>query len=172
MAYADVGDLRVDESLYSFVVDELLPGSGVSEDSLWAGLASLIDEFVLRNAVLLEKRAWLQTQIHAWHLSRYYDVAEYRRFLEDIGYLVPSEGPFEILTNGVDPEISTIAGPQLVVSVMNERYALIPVPGGVLIIDSEQAIIGAVGATGDTSDNEEAAAVAGSEAAAFQARTG
>lgn len=124
MDYIDVGDLRVDEPLYNFAVDELLPGSGVSEDSLWAGLASLIDEFAPRNAVLLEKRVWLQTQIDAWHLSHHFDVAEYRRFLEDIGYLVPSGGPIEILTNGIDPEISTIAGPQLIVPVMNERYAL------------------------------------------------
>jgi malate synthase len=124
VSYVEVGDLRIDESLYRFVVDELLPESGVSEDSLWTGLSSLVDQFALRNAVLLEKRVWLQRQIDAWHVNHYFNVAEYRRFLEDIGYLVPSGDPFEISTSGVDPEISTIAGPQLVVPVMNERYAL------------------------------------------------
>lgn len=124
MPYVDVGDLRVDEALYRFVDDELLPGSGIELDSLWTGLASLIDEFSLRNAVLLEKREWLQAQIDAWHHSHAFDVATYRRFLEDVGYLVAPGEPFEITTSGVDPEISTIAGPQLVVPVMNERYAL------------------------------------------------
>ncbi len=124
MAYVDVGDLRVEESLYRFVIDELLVDSGVDEDSLWTGLASLIDEFGARNAALLEKRAWLQMQIDSWHQGHVFGVAEYRRFLEDIGYLVASDESFEISTTGVDPEISTLAGPQLVVPVMNERYAL------------------------------------------------
>jgi len=124
VSYIVVGDLRVDEALYWFVVDELLPGSGIEPDALWTGLASLIDEFSLRNAVSLEKREWLQAQIDAWHHSHAFDVVTYRRFLEDIGYLVSSSEPFEITTSGVDPEISTVAGPQLVVPVMNERYAL------------------------------------------------
>ncbi len=124
MSYVEVGDLRVDESLYRFVVDELLPGTGVGEDELWAGLSSLVEEFGLRNAVLLEKRAWLQRQIDAWHVNHYFNMAEYRRHLEDIGYLVPPGEPFEITTSGVDPEISTVAGPQLVVPITNERYAI------------------------------------------------
>jgi malate synthase len=124
LAYVDAGDLRIDESLFRFVVDELLPDSGITEDTLWAGLSSIVNEFGLRNAVLLEKRAWLQRQIDAWHVKSHFDVAEYRSYLEEIGYLVPSGEPFEITTSGVDPEISTIAGPQLVVPVNNGRYAL------------------------------------------------
>jgi len=124
MSYVDVGELRVDEALYWFAVNELLPGSGIEQDVLWTGLASLIDEFSVRNAVLLEKREWLQAQIDAWHQSHVFDGASYRRFLEDIGYLVSSGEPFEITTSSVDPEISALAGPQLVVPVTNERYVL------------------------------------------------
>ena len=124
MAYVEVKDIQVEESLYDFVVDEMLPDSGVEASALWAGLASLVDEFGARNAALLEQRAWLQTQIDAWHQHHAFDVVEYRRFLEGIGYLVPSGESFEISTSGVDPEISAIAGPQLVVPVTNERYAL------------------------------------------------
>jgi malate synthase len=122
--YIAVEGLHVDEALHRFVVNELLPGSGIEEDSFWSGLGALIDEYSPRNAELLEKREWLQTQIDAWHKGHVFDVSSYRRFLEDIGYLVPPGEPFTITTSDVDPEISTVAGPQLVVPVMNERYAL------------------------------------------------
>jgi malate synthase len=124
VAYVHVCDLQVDETPFNFVTDELLPGSGVDEESLWLGLKYLVDEFSQRNADLLEKRSRLQAQIDTWHQEHNFDVDEYRRFLEDIGYLVSSGEPFQISTSAVDPEISALAGPQLIVPVMNERYAL------------------------------------------------
>ena len=124
MDFVEVGELLIDETLYRFAVDELLRDSGISERTLWTGLASLVDEFAPRNEALLEQRARLQSQIDAWHQGHVFEVDGYRRFLEEIGYLVAPGEPFKISTTGVDPEISTLAGPQLVVPVTNERSAL------------------------------------------------
>lgn len=119
--------LQVDAELYRFLVEEALPGSGVGQDQLWRGLSTLVDDFAERNRGLLARRDGLQSQIDAWHRQLGglpIDVKSYRSFLEEIGYLVP-EGPMpQISTEGVDPEIAEIAGPQLIVPVMNARYAL------------------------------------------------
>jgi len=100
---------------------------GLSEDIFWNGLESIINEFSPRNKELLEIRESMQEQIDAWHLAnpgleKNLDV--YKDFLKDIGYLLEESEDFNISTKNVDPEISFIAGPQLVVPVMNARFAL------------------------------------------------
>lgn len=119
--------LQVAEVLDTFINDEALPGSGVARDNFWSGVASLVSDLTQRNRTLLERRDELQSQIDRWHLDRKgqpIDTGAYKAFLVEIGYLV-DEGPdFEIATAGVDPEIATIAGPQLVVPVLNARFAL------------------------------------------------
>ncbi len=119
--------LAVDATLHAFIEKEALPGTGVAPDAFWAGLSALIHDFGPRNRALLEKRAVLQKQIDDWHLARRgqsFDLPAYKSFLAEIGYLVPEGPDFEVETGNVDPEIADIPGPQLVVPVMNARYAL------------------------------------------------
>ena len=119
--------LQIDESLFDFVEMRALPGTGVDADDFWAGLAAAITELGPINHALLARRADLQSQIDAWHIARRgkpFDVDAYQAFLAAIGYLVPEGPDFQITTTGVDPEIALIPGPQLVVPVMNARYAL------------------------------------------------
>ncbi|MDF1855652.1 malate synthase G [Pseudooceanicola sp.] len=119
--------LEVADSLYRFVTDQALPGTGISADNFWSGFADLIADLTPRNAALLETREVMQQKIDAWHLARRgqpHDPGAYRALLEEIGYLVPEGPDFEIETSGIDPEIAHIAGPQLVVPVTNARYAL------------------------------------------------
>ncbi len=125
--YVARGGLQVDAAMAAFVEDAALPGSGVAAAAFWAGLTGLVAECGPVNRALLARRDALQAQIDAWHLGRRdqgFDPAAYQVFLRDIGYIV-AEGPdFAIETTGCDPEIADIAGPQLVVPVMNARYAL------------------------------------------------
>jgi malate synthase len=119
--------LAVARVLYEFINDEALPGTGVAAERFWSALAAMIADLAPRNRALLERRAELQARIDAWHLehhARPFDPAAYRSFLEEIGYLEPEGPDFAATTAGVDPEISAIAGPQLVVPVTNARYAL------------------------------------------------
>ena len=119
--------LFVHDELAAFIETEALPAAGVSTDRFWNGLAQLFSTFGPRNADLLAERARLQAAIDAWHRARLasaFDPAEYRSFLEEIGYLVPVGEPFTITTDRVDVEIADIAGPQLVVPITNARYAL------------------------------------------------
>jgi malate synthase len=119
--------LLVGVELVSFLELEALPVTGVDPDTFWNGLSSLIHDLTPRNVELLEVRATLQAAIDLWHRERAgqtHDPGQYRAFLEDIGYLVPDGAPFEIETEHVDPEIRTVAGPQLVVPVTNARYAI------------------------------------------------
>ena len=125
--YLNKSGLQVDARLVSFVETEALPGSGVAADAYWAGLAGLVERFMPRNRELLAVRDELQGKIDAWHrehgaVAR--DPAGYEAFLREIGYLVSEPADFEIETEGLDPEITTICGPQLVVPVSNARYAL------------------------------------------------
>lgn len=119
--------LQVDKHLAEFVDSKALPGTGVSADGFWSGYASILADLAPINRALLAKRDRLQAEIDAWHEARKgqeIDGAAYQAFLREIGYLV-SEGPdFFITTANVDPEIAQIAGPQLVVPVMNARFAL------------------------------------------------
>ncbi|MEL0017190.1 MAG: malate synthase G [Gammaproteobacteria bacterium] len=121
------GSLSVAEELSSFLSTEVLPGLEISEDHFWSSLEKIIQEFSPRNKELLDIRESMQSQIDAWHLAnpggeKNLDV--YKDFLKDIGYLLPEGEDFKITTENVDPEISSIAGPQLVVPVMNARFAL------------------------------------------------
>jgi malate synthase len=106
---------------------EALPGTGVASDQFWKGLSDLVHTLGPKNRALLARRDELQSAIDAWHDSnkgKPHDAAVYRAFLERIGYLVPEGPDFQAETQGVDPEIARIPGPQLVVPVMNARYAL------------------------------------------------
>ncbi|TCJ39385.1 malate synthase G [Parafrankia sp. BMG5.11] len=129
----DVGDfqnkagLQIDAALASFVDEEVLGPLGLAPSTFWTGFADLLDRFVPRNRALLDKREQLQRQIDEWHLTRRgqpHDAEGYCRFLEEIGYLVPEPDEFVIGTQNVDPEIATMAGPQLVVPVLNARFLL------------------------------------------------
>jgi len=119
--------LQVARPLLDMIEREALPGTGIAPDTFWKGLSHLVHELGPKNRALLDKREALQAKIDAWHQARAgkpHDAAAYTTFLREIGYLV-AEGPdFQIDTTSVDPEIADIPGPQLVVPVMNARYAL------------------------------------------------
>ena len=122
-----VGDLQVDRLLHDFINDEALPGTGVPADRFWSGFDRLIHGLGPRNRALLAKRDDLQRRIDAWYREtrdQPIDLPEYKAVLREIGYLVPEGDDFAVSTANVDPEISTIAGPQLVVPITNPRYAL------------------------------------------------
>ncbi|MEO1313934.1 MAG: malate synthase G [Pseudomonadota bacterium] len=119
--------LQVDPRLVDFLEADALPGTGITPEVFWSGLSKLIHEFGPKNRALLETRATMQSQIDAWHLERRgkpHDHEAYKAFLTEIGYLLPEGADFEIETKGVDAEIATVPGPQLVVPVTNARYAL------------------------------------------------
>ncbi|MGD2128789.1 MAG: malate synthase G [Lysobacterales bacterium] len=118
--------LAVAKPLYDLVQREIAPGAGVDPKHFWNELASIVNEMGPKNRELLEKRAKIQKQINQWHLQNpgMPEKTAYRRFLQEIGYLVPEGEPFRIGTSNVDPEIAQVAGPQLVVPVSNARYAL------------------------------------------------
>jgi malate synthase len=119
--------LQVAPALHAMIETEALPGTGVSSDRFWQGLSSLVHELGPKNRALLARRDELQASIDAWHRARQgkpLDAAEYTKFLTEIGYLQPEGPDFSADTQGVDPEIASIPGPQLVVPVMNARYAL------------------------------------------------
>ena len=125
--YIKKRSLSVSTDLEAFLKSEVLPGLDLSEDHFWTSLENIIIEFSPRNKELLDIRESIQGQIDAWHLAnpggeKNLDV--YKDFLKDIGYLLPEGDDFKITTQNVDPEISSIAGPQLVVPVMNARFAL------------------------------------------------
>ncbi|WBU52689.1 malate synthase G [Paracoccus sp. SCSIO 75233] len=127
MAYVQKSGLQVADELAKFAEGELLPGTGVSAEDFWKGLSDLVGRFGPLNADALARREDLQAKVDRWHLdhrSAAHDASAYRAFLEEIGYLVPEGGDFVIETANVDPEIATVCGPQLVVPVMNARFAL------------------------------------------------
>ncbi len=123
----EAGALQVDRALYDFINDEALPGTGISPEAFWSGLDRLIHDLSPRNRELLATRDELQARIDAWYQEsggQASDLPGYKAVLEEIGYLVPEGDEFTVSTANVDPEISTIAGPQLVVPVTNARYSL------------------------------------------------
>ncbi len=127
MERLDRHGLQVDARLARFVEDSALPGTGIAPARFWQGLAEAVDVCGAENRRLLAVRTEMQAQIDAWHCARMgqpHDQAAYTAFLHEIGYLLPEGPDFTIRTTGTDPEIAHVPGPQLVVPVMNARYAL------------------------------------------------
>ncbi len=125
--YVQKSGLQVAAELADFAENTLLPGTGVAPADFWAGLADLVARFGPKNAAALKTRDDLQAAIDKWHVAHRnapFDAAAYRAFLEQIGYLKPEGPDFSIDTANVDPEIALVSGPQLVVPVMNARFAL------------------------------------------------
>ena len=122
-----VGGLQVAKVLFDFINNEAIPGSGVTADAFWAGADALFRDLAPENRALLDTRDRLQAQIDGWHRERAgkpHDAAAYKAFLEQIGYLQPQPEQVQASTENVDDEIARMAGPQLVVPVMNARFAL------------------------------------------------
>ena len=123
----EAGALQVDKELYDFINDEALPGTGIAPEAFWSGFDKLIHDLSLRNRELLATRDELQAKIDAWYQEsggQASDLPAYKAVLREIGYLLPEGDDFTVSTTNVDPEISTIAGPQLVVPLTNARYSL------------------------------------------------
>lgn len=121
------GGLLVDAAMEKFVADRAAPGTGIDPDAFWAAFEAILGDLGPRHRALLARRDELQNAIDTWHAARRgqpVDIPAYTAFLRDIGYLLPEGGDFAISTADADPEIATVAGPQLVVPVNNARYAL------------------------------------------------
>ncbi len=121
-----VEGLQVAQELHAFVRDEALPGSGIEEAAFWLGFAAILDDFAPRNRQLLARRDELQQTLDAWHTNNpglVRDQPAYVQMLREIGYLVPEPDPFSIETRDVDHAVAVQAGPQLVVPVLNARFA-------------------------------------------------
>ncbi|PVY75392.1 malate synthase [Tamilnaduibacter salinus] len=122
-----VGGLQVAKALYDFVNNEAIPGTGVDADRFWSEFDTIIHDLAPRNRELLRKRDDIQAKMDGWyreHKGQPINMEEYKGFLKEIGYLVDEPGDLNISTQNVDPEIATQAGPQLVVPVLNARFAL------------------------------------------------
>ncbi len=120
-------ELRVDAALAQFIDEQVLAPLGTDAGAFWQGFSTLAVAFAARNRALLAKRDALQAEIDAWHVARAgkpLDAGEYEAFLRQIGYLVPEPGDFQVTTQNVDEEIAVLAGPQLVVPVLNARFLL------------------------------------------------
>ena len=125
--FVEIGGLKVNEELYHLVRNEIAPGTGVNADRFWKSFGEIVRDLAPKNRALLEKRDKLQKQIDQYHLARKgqpFNRKEYQTFLKEIGYLVPEGKSFKVTTANVDPEITEIAGAQLVVPLDNARYAL------------------------------------------------
>jgi len=129
--HVQVGGLQVAKVLFDFVNNEAIPGTGLTADKFWAGADKVIHDLAPKNKALLAKRDDFQARIDGWHQSRLalgtaqvHDPKAYKAFLQDIGYLLPEAADFQATTQNVDDEIARMAGPQLVVPVMNARFAL------------------------------------------------
>ncbi len=125
--HVQVGGLQVAKVLFDFVNNEAIPGTGITADQFWAGADKVIHDLAPKNKALLAKRDDFQARIDTWHqthASQAHDPVAYKAFLQDIGYLLPEAADFQASTQNVDDEIARMAGPQLVVPVMNARFAL------------------------------------------------
>ncbi len=121
------GSLHIDSTLYALVNDQIIPGTGIQADDFWLSFEKILNDLAPKNRALLVKRERLQKQIDVWHKERIgqtLNPVEYKTFLQDIGYLVVEGEDFQVTTASVEPEIATQAGPQLVVPIMNARFAL------------------------------------------------
>ena len=123
----DKSGLKVAAPLADFIDTRALPGTGIATDAFWAGTAAILARFAPENVALLRKRDTLQAQIDSWHEQRRgqpHDAAAYQQFLRDIGYLVAEPAPFIVGSTHVDDEVARLAGPQLVVPILNARFLL------------------------------------------------
>ena len=121
-----IGNLLIAQELHDLVADEIAPGTGVDPQHFWKAFETIVTDLAPKNRALLDRRDELQAKLDAWHREHRddFDFASYKDFLVDIGYLLPEGDDFCVETRNVDPEIATVAGPQLVVPVNNARYAL------------------------------------------------
>ncbi len=127
MKKVTINDLKIDENLIKFINDEAIPGTGLDSDHFWKEFSNVVHELTPQNKNLIKKREEIQKKIDDWHLSNKgsaLDKNKYTEFLKSINYIVEEKDNFKINTSNVDEEISSIAGPQLVVPVDNARYAL------------------------------------------------
>ncbi|KAI2693898.1 malate synthase G [Pseudomonas sp. TNT3] len=125
--HVQVGGLQVAKVLFDFVNNEAIPGTGLTADKFWASADKVIHDLAPKNKALLAKRDDFQARIDGWHQARAgqpHDAVAYKAFLQDIGYLLPEAADFQATTQNVDDEIARMAGPQLVVPVMNARFAI------------------------------------------------
>ncbi|MDO6440656.1 malate synthase G [Marinobacter sp. 2_MG-2023] len=122
-----LGGIQVAKNLYDFVNNEAIPGTGVDAEKFWTEFDKIVNDLAPRNRELLAKRDAIQEKMDSWnrdHKGQKLDMAAYKSFLKEIGYLVDEPADFRISTSNVDPEVATMAGPQLVVPIMNARFAL------------------------------------------------
>jgi malate synthase len=122
-----IHSLQVDTALQRFIDDEVLPGTGIAPADFWAGFDAIVRDLAPKNAALLVERDRLQTELDTWHAAHpgpIGDMPAYRAFLRRIGYIAEPKGPVQCTTQGVDDELARLAGPQLVVPILNARYAL------------------------------------------------
>ena len=127
MSITEKNGLKINTKLLDFVNNEIIPGINIKSEEFWASFGKIVHELTPINVKLIQKRENIQKKIDDWHKSRKgknFDKNEYMNFLKSIGYLVEEKNNFNIETSEVDEEISSIAGPQLVVPVDNARYAL------------------------------------------------
>ena len=125
--HTSVANLSVSTELYNFINEEAIPGTGLNTKQFWVQLDQLIHDLMPKNAALLIQREKLQSQIDQWHIQHRdagFDFTDYKNFLQEIGYLQEEGADFTITSTNVDPEMASMAGPQLVVPVMNARFAL------------------------------------------------
>ncbi|MGB0733515.1 MAG: malate synthase G [Pontibacterium sp.] len=120
----EINGLQVAEDLYNFINNEAMPDTGVDAEQFWQAFADIVHDLAPKNRALLAKRDQLQATIDNWHRENTFDLESYKSFLTEIGYLLPEGEDFTAETTNVDPEMATMAGPQLVVPVMNARFAL------------------------------------------------
>ncbi|GLY10690.1 malate synthase G [Pseudobacillus badius] len=124
MNYVKAGSLQVDEQLFQFINNEVLPGTGINDQAFWNGFSSIVSELTPKNRHLLKKRDEMQQEIDNWHKEHSFDFDQYKAFLKEIGYIESEADDFKVATENVDEEIALQAGPQLVVPVNNARYAI------------------------------------------------
>ena len=127
MKKINIGNLSIDEQLFKFVNEEAIPGTDIIADNFWSGFDKVLHELTPVNKALIKKREEIQKKLDDWHKRNHgkdFDKKEYTKFLKSISYIVDEKEDFQIETSDVDKEISSIAGPQLVVPVDNARYAL------------------------------------------------
>lgn len=124
MNYVKAGSLQVDEQLFQFINNEVLPGTGINDQAFWNGFSAIVSELTPKNRHLLKKRDEMQQKIDDWHKEHSFDFDQYKAFLKEIGYIESEADDFKVATENVDEEIALQAGPQLVVPVNNARYAI------------------------------------------------